>query len=225
MPAAAAAGPQSAAPSGGGGGNPFQLATNLYCEKTNVGNVASTPVTASQTAGGGQINAGQYLRGIRLVVRATASASVTTANAAVNDWPFNLLAQVDLVNVDGSEILYVMGGYAHYLAQKYGRPWLGDPATFQDASQSTILVPQFTLPLQPEIRWSAGVLANTDTRSQYRFDYTVDTLANITGGNGSSYNTGSPAPAADGGPDIDPRAPPSSGALHRTPDPAGPPGP
>ena len=29
----------------------------------------------------------------------------------------------------------------------------------------------FTLFLQPEIRWTAGVLANTDTRSQYRFDY------------------------------------------------------
>ena len=48
MPAAAAAG-QGQAPAGGGGGqgggNPFQLATNLYCEKNNVGNLASTTVT------------------------------------------------------------------------------------------------------------------------------------------------------------------------------------
>src|SRR5258707_15752171 len=98
MPAAAAAGPQSAAPSGGGGGNPFQLATNLYCGENNLGNLASTTVTTSQTAGGGQINAGQYLRGIRLVVRAPASGSVTPANAAAHDWPFNLLAQVDMAN-------------------------------------------------------------------------------------------------------------------------------
>ena len=47
MPAAAAAGPSSAAPSGGGG-NPFQLATNLYCEKNNVGNLAATTVTTSR---------------------------------------------------------------------------------------------------------------------------------------------------------------------------------
>jgi hypothetical protein len=90
-----------------------------------------------------------------------------------------------MVNVDGSEILYTMGGYAHYLGQKYGRPWLGDPATFQDASVSTVLVPQFTLTLQPEIRWSAGCLANTDSRSQYRFDYTIDTETNfLQGGTG-----------------------------------------
>src|SRR5258708_16309434 len=220
MPAAAAAGPQSAAPSGGGGGNPFQLATNLYCEKTNVGTLASTTVTPSQTAGGGQINAGQYLRGIRLVVRATASASVTTAKGAVSDWAFNLLAQVDMVNVDGSEILYVMGGYAHYLRQKYGSPWLGDPLLYSDANAATTAIPQFTLFLQPEVRWSAGVLANTDTRSQYRFDYSVDTLANITGGNGSSYNPGSPAPAGAGRPHKELWSHPPSVDLAATPYPA-----
>src|SRR5260370_36194415 len=152
MAGGAGAGGKSAAASGGGGGKPFQLAANLDCEKNNVGNLASTTVTPSQTAGGGQINAGQYLRGIRLGVRATASASVTTANAAVNDWPFNLLAQVDMVNVDGSEILYVMGGYAHYLRQKYGSPWLGDPLLHSDANAATTPIPHFTLLLQPHVR-------------------------------------------------------------------------
>jgi len=64
MPAAAAAGAPSGG-GGGGGGNPFQLATNLYCEKNNVGILGATTVTTSQTPGGGQINAGQYLRGVR----------------------------------------------------------------------------------------------------------------------------------------------------------------
>ncbi len=224
MPAAAAAGPSSAAPSGGGGGNPFQLATNLYCEKNNVGNLATTTVSTSQTAGGGQINAGQYLRGVRLVVRATASASVTTQNAAINDWPFNLLSQIDMVNVDGSEILYVMGGYAHYLRQKYGAPWLGDPLLYADANAATTAIPQFTLFLQPEIRWSAGVLANTDTRSQYRFDYSVDTIANITGGNGSSYNTASQAPAVTVVPYMDAWAQPDAEDLQGTPNQPVPPG-
>lgn len=223
MPAAAAAGPSSAAPSGGGG-NPFQLATNLYCEKNNVGNLAATTVTTSQTAGGGQINAGQYLRGIRLIVRAAASASVTTTNGAVNDWPWNLLTQVDFVNVDGSEILYVMGGYAHYLMQKYGRPWLGDPQLYPDAANATTAIPQCTLFLQPEIRWTAGVLANTDTRSQYRFDYSIDTVANVTKANGSSYNTGSQAPVVTVQPYVDAWAQPDAEDLQGTPNQPVPPG-
>ncbi len=228
MPAAAAAGPSSAAPSGGagGGGNPFQLATNLYCEKNNVGNItaANGTITTSQTAGGGQINAGQYLRGVRLVVRAAASASVTTQNGNTNDWPWNVLTQVDMINVDGSEILYVMGGYAHYLAQKYGRPWLGDPMQLTDAVNATTAIPQFTLFLQPEIRWTAGVLANTDTRSQYRVDYSIDTVANITGANGSSYNTGSQAPVVTVQPYIDAYAQPDAEDLQGTPNMPVPPG-
>ena len=224
MPAAAAAGQSSAGGSGGGGGNPFQLATNLYCEKNNVGNLASTSISTSQTSGGGQINAGQYLRGVRLVVRAQASASVTTANAATNDWPFNILTGIDLVNVDGSEILYVMGGYAHYLRQKYGAPWLGDPLTYGDAIAATTALPQFTLFLQPEIRWTAGVLANTDTRSQYRFDYSLDTIANITGANGSSYNTASQAPVVTVQPYMDAWAQPDASDLQGTPNQPVPPG-
>ena len=224
MPAAAAAGGGGGAPGGGGGGNPFQLATNLYAEKNQVGNLTATTVATSQTVGGGQINAGQYLRGVRLIIRAQASASVTTQNVATNDWPWNVLTQIDMVNVDGSEILYVMGGYAHYLAQKYGRPWLGDPQQYSDAVAATTAVPQGTLFLQPEIRWTAGVLANTDTRSQYRFDYTVDTIANITSVNGSSYNTASQAPIISVTPYMDAWAQPDAEDLQGTPNQPVPPG-
>jgi hypothetical protein len=183
---AAAAGAHDAGPhGGGGGGNPFQLASNLYAEKNNVGATVGLATSAGgSTPGGGQINAGQYLRALRLILRTSTAGTVATA-AATSDLPWNILTNVDLVNVDGSEILYPMGGLAHYLRLKYSRPWLGDPGTWQDASQSTVLVPQFTLPLMPEIRWTAGVLANTDTRSQYRFDYTVDTETNfLQGGTG-----------------------------------------
>ena len=182
---------QGAAAAGGGGGgaamaggNPFQLATNLYAEKNQQGITTNLTTGASQTPGGGAVNSGQFLRSVRLIFRTSTAGTVATG-ATVSDMPWNIFTGVDLVNVDGSEILYTMGGYAHYLAQKYGRPWLGDPATYQDAAVSTVLVPQFTLSLQPEIRWSAGVLANTDTRSAYRFDYTVDTETNfLQGGTG-----------------------------------------
>ena len=60
--AAAAGGAGGAAPVAGG--NPFQLATNLYAEKNNVGALTSfTVVAGAQSATqGGQVNAGQYLR-------------------------------------------------------------------------------------------------------------------------------------------------------------------
>jgi hypothetical protein len=216
---AAGAGQAQAAPAGGGG-NPFQLATNLYAEKNNAGAITALTTTAGgSTPGGGQVNAGQYMRALRLIFRTSTAGTVATA-AATSDLPWNILAQVDLVNVDGSEILYPMGGYAHYLRLKYGRPWLGDPATWQDAAVSTVLVPQFTLPLMPEIRWTAGVLANTDTRSQYRFDYTVDTEANFLQG-GTAYTI---HPVVNVQPYMDAWAQPDDRDLQGTPNQPVPPG-
>ena len=218
--AAGAAGAATAQAPAQGGGNPFQLATNLYAEKNNVGATVSLTTSAGgSTVGGGQINAGQYMRALRLIFRTSTAGTVATA-AATSDLPWNILAQVDLVNVDGSEIIYPMGGYAHYLALKYGRPWLGDPATWQDASVSTVLVPQFTLPLMPEIRWSAGVLANTDTRSQYRFDYTIDTEANFLQG-GTAYTV---HPVVNVQPYMDAWAQPDDRDLQGTPNQPVPPG-
>jgi len=206
--------------SAGGGGNPFQLATNLYAEKNQQGlTTALTTSAGGSTPGGGAVNAGQYMRNVRLIFRTSTAGTVATA-AATSDAPWNFLTGVDLVNVDGSEILYPMGGYVHYLMQKYGRPWLGDPATFQDASVSTILVPQFTLTLQPEIRWSAGVLANTDTRSQYRFDYTVDTEANYLQG-GTAFTV---HPVVNITPYLDAWAQPDATDLQGTPNQPVPPG-
>jgi hypothetical protein len=188
MVAAAGAAAQ-AGPAGGGGSaggmNPFQIATNLYAEKNLNGLVVSQLLVAgTQIPGGGQINAGQYLRGLRLIVR-TAVAGATIPVANIGDIPFGgfsglanagvstgVFSALDLVNVDGSEILYNMNGFAHYAAQKYGRPWLQDPATAYDFVNSATTV-AFTLFLQPEIRFSAGVLANTDTRSQYRWDQSM----------------------------------------------------
>ncbi len=223
MPAAAAAGAGQATPgsSGAAGGNPFQLASNLYCEKNNVGSISGGTAAASQVAGGGQINAGQYLRGVRLVVRTQAAGGTTSPMNAVNDWPWNLLTQIDFVNMDGSEILYVMGGYAHYLAQKYTRPWLGDPALYPDAAFASSVSPQFTLFLQPEIRWTAGCLANTDTRSQYRVDFSIDTLTNIVNANGGSYSSG---PAVSVQPYLDAWAQPDAEDLQGTPNQPVPPG-
>lgn len=181
------------APAGGGQGagasvgqNPFQICTNLYAEKNLQG--LQTAVAASPTSQqfGGQVNAGQFLRGVHLMVRnANVPSAITTINGRTvgtqTDGAFDVLANLDLINVDGSEILYNMSAYAHYLMQKNGKPWLKDRVLGYDYQPvAAANGGSFTIFLQPEVRWTAGVLANTDTRSQYRFDYTLSAIAATT---------------------------------------------
>ena len=181
-----------AAPSSGGGAagsnvgqNPFQICTNLYAEKNLQGLQTNLATTGNAQQLGGQVNAGQFLRGVRLMTRlVTAGAAITTINGrafASADGAMDLVQNADLVNVDGSEILYNMSAYAHYIMQKYSKPWLKDWVQSYDYNAPSATNPgTFTLFLQPEIRWTAGVLANTDTRSQYRFDYTISPVAGTT---------------------------------------------
>ena len=178
--AAAGAGVSPVASTAGGGMNPFQVATNLYAEQNNQNVTAATLLTSTAVSSGGAINAGQYLRGLRLILRTTTAGKTIVTTGVGLDLPWSIFQSLDLVNVDGSEILYSMGGYAYYLSQKYFRPWLCDPMAAYDyngpvtsTSTASSTVVSGTLVLQPEIRWTAGVLANTDTRSQYRYDQTI----------------------------------------------------
>lgn len=192
--AAAASGAAGTATAGGAapaaGQNPFQIATNLYAEKNLQGIQTGLAATPTSQQLGGSINAGQYLRGIRLMVRNSntpATLSVVNGMAvATADGAFSIIANADITNVDGSEILYNMSAFAHYIQQKHYKPWLKDSVLSYDYTpMGASLGGSFTLFLQPEIRFSAGVLANTDTRSQYRLDYT---LAAVTAGTQPIYN-------------------------------------
>lgn len=187
--ASGAIGGASAGPSGGGtpgvGQNPFQICTNLYAEKNLQGLQTAVAGSASQQQFGGSVNAGQFLRGVRLMVRSTnaavAGTGVNGRTFAQGDGAFDVIANADLINVDGSEILYNMPAYSHYIMEKYAKPWKKDRVLAYDYNPpSATSGGSFTLPLFPEIRWSAGVLANTDTRSQYRFDYSLSTFQGYT---------------------------------------------
>jgi hypothetical protein len=185
--AASGAQPQGGASSGGGvGQNPFQICTNLYAEKNLQGLQTAVAATGTSQQFGGQINAGQFLRGVRVMVRnANTPSAITTINGHTittqTDGAMDVIANADLINVDGSEILYNMSAYAHYLQQKNAKPWLKDWVDSYDYQPvAAANGGSFTMFLQPEIRWTAGVLANTDTRSQYRFDYTLSAMAATT---------------------------------------------
>lgn len=189
MAAAASGGaPNPGGPQAGGGlgQNPFQICTNLYAEKNLQGLQTALATTPTSQQFGGQVNAGQFLRGVHLMVRnSNTPGAITAINGRTvgtqTDGAFDVIANADLINVDGSEILYNMPAYSHYLMQKYAKPWLKDRVLGYDYQPvAAANGGAFTLFLQPEIRWTAGVLANTDTRSQYRFDYTVSAVAATT---------------------------------------------
>lgn len=154
------------------GSNAFWSASNWYCEK--MPNIQTQALSAAQVPISNlAVNAGQFLRGVRLQVRSAGGAG----GAVTADNPFNAFASMELDNVDGANIRYPMPGYSHALLQIFGRPWFGDPRLRYDYAQS--VNPSFTMFLQPEIRHTAGVLSNTDSRSQYKYGYTFNTAAGI----------------------------------------------
>ncbi len=174
MVATAAAGAVSstpAAPEAGGGVVPFFYGSNLYAQK--FGTVDAFQLTTTAQEYTYNVIPGGFLRGVRLQMRSSGGVGGT----ATGDNPWNVFANLKLENVDGSEIMKPMGGYAYYLGQRFFRPWYGDPSRRRDYAAGAN--PSGTIFLQPEIRHTAGVLANTDARSQYRVSYTLNTAANV----------------------------------------------
>lgn len=180
MVAAAVAGqtsPTGSAPAQGTGTTvPFFYGTNQYVEKfvSNTTTLTTTTVEVQNN-----INPGGFLRGVRLEVRSTTGA---LGGGALNaDAPGAVIQSASLENIDGSPIIYPMSGWTHLNAQPFFRPWWGDPTRRFDYAMS--VNPSFSLFLQPELRQTAGVLANTDARALYRVRWTYATLATlVTGG-------------------------------------------
>ena len=205
----------TAGPAGAASANPFWEVSNLFSQANKSGTTAATLLGTSSVAGGATINPGNFLRGLRLVVR-TSTVGADPGTLGNADYPFNIFQNLGLLNVDGSEILYnVIGGYAWAQAQRFGRPWLRDPYLTYDFSSSQI-APSFTVFLQPEVRQQLGALENTDTRSQYNWTQTLNTVANIygTGVNGVAPTT---APTITVTPYVDMWAQPDSTDLEQVP--------
>ncbi len=157
-----------------GGMVPFFYGSNWYCEKITTDTFQLTTTSQEFVH---NITPGGFLRGVRLIMRSTGGVG-GTPNA---DNPWIAYASTTLENIDGAPIKYPTSGYADAQGQTWFRPWDGDPATRYDFAQG--VNPSCTLFLKPEICNTAGVLANTDARAQYRYRYTLNTAANtITGG-------------------------------------------
>lgn len=154
----------------GGGTVPFFYGSNYYVEKfaTDI-----WQLTTAQQEFVHNVTPGGFLRGVRLQVRSASGVGGTLSA----DAPWNVIASATLENIDGAPIMYPMGGYSYYTGSWAFRPWDGDPARRFDfaANQN----PSFSLFLKPEIRHTAGVLANTDARALYRVRFTLNTWAAV----------------------------------------------
>jgi hypothetical protein len=210
--AAASSAQGGTASAGAASANPFWEVTNLFSQLNKSGSTSATLLGSSTVAGGSNINPGNFLRGLRLVVRTTTQGSnASTAGVPYADFPYNIFQNIGLLNVDGSEIIYnVLGGYAVTQAHRFGRPWLQDPGLAYDYSSSAIS-PSFTLFLQPEVRQQLGSLENTDTRSQYNWTQTLNSTSNI------YSTTPGTAPTVSVSPFVDMWAQPDSTDLEQVP--------
>lgn len=177
VPGGVAAPPADQQSAGGAHEIPFIAGSNCYREapfSTVVQQLDANPheTTVNVTPGG-------FLRGITMQV--TSASGVIGAGVLAADVPYSILSSTSLEDISGGPILYPMGGYAYALAQKYLRPWDGDPS--KRAGFSATINPAFTLRFFAEVKDTLGVLANTDARAQYRFRYTLSP-GNSAGPNG-----------------------------------------
>lgn len=162
------------------GAIPFALGSFQYSEQIAVDTYTSL-VAAQEFVH--NITPGGYLRGVDLQVVSVGG----VAGTLQPDAPFNMFNSISLENIDGSPIMYPMGGYAYAMWQKFSAPWLGEPSNPAQLFSTSQATPGWYLHLWPEIYGSAGVLANTDARAQYRVRYT---LSPANGANNSGIGTG-----------------------------------
>lgn len=156
---------------------PFIAGSNLYREAPFSTVVQQLDANAHETTV--NVTPGGFLRGVTMQV--TSASGVIGAGVLAADAPYSILSSCSLEDISGGPILYPMGGYAYAVAQKYLRPWDGDPS--KRSGFSATINPVFTLRFFAEVKDTLGVLANTDARAQYRFRYTLSP-GNSAGPNG-----------------------------------------
>lgn len=157
------------------GAIPFMLGTNSYSEQI------STDVFqlgANQQEFVHNVTPGGYLRGVDIQIVSAGG----VAGTPLADAPYSMVASVSLENIDGSPIMYPMGGYAYAMWEKFSAPWLGEPSNPAQLFSAAQATPGFLIHLYPEIFGTAGVLANTDARALYRCRYTLATGVSVATG-------------------------------------------
>lgn len=181
MPAGAVVGSASVGVQGNSAGaglsNPFWAASNWYFETNNdeISN-GSWQLTTANKAFKINTNSNGFLKDYRCVVRSSGAVGGTAAA----DGPWNLFQNTAFETPDGSQFFKPHSGYEYMLYQAYGRPWEGDPTQAYDYAQS--INPAFTFKIAPELRYTAGALANMDSRRLYNVQGNIGPITSVISG-------------------------------------------
>jgi len=164
---------------------PFLVGTQKYREAPFFSFTAQLGATQQTITPIPQVTPGNFLGGV--VIQVTSTGGVLgTANALTGDGALSVINSISLTDTGGGEILYPLSLFTAVMAQKYLRPWLGDPT--QRANFANSVNPTLTFRYGVEVRDTLGVLANTDARAQYRVNITLAPSAALYTG-GATNNT------------------------------------
>lgn len=156
---------------GGQGGQqqqvPFLLGSNIYTEAPFFTFTQQMDGSQHTVLPVPQVTPGNFLDGITISVTSTGGVLGTTA-ALTADGTLGIISSLSFVNTNGGEILYPMGLLEYVYAQKYLRPWRGDPQGYSNYSNS--INPAVTFEMNIGVKDTLAILSNTDARRQYRFN-------------------------------------------------------
>ncbi|MFD9893712.1 hypothetical protein ACFWY9_30570 [Amycolatopsis sp. NPDC059027] len=159
-----------------------------FIQGSNHKNTRITSFDYTLTAGGSQefvtdITPGGFLRGVR--VSWSSTGGVLGSGTLTGDGSAAIFQSISLENLDGGLFVYPMNGFAHKMANKYFRPWEGDPVKRTGSTSeawSDTINPSGSFKIYPELRDTAGVLANSDARAKYRIRMTLGPGASLASG-------------------------------------------
>lgn len=163
---------------------PFLVGTQKYREAPFFSFSAQMGASQQTVTPTPMITPGNFLSGVVIQIT-SASGVLGTANALTNDGTLAVLNSISLTDTGGGEILYPMSLFTYVMAQKYLRPWLGDP--IKRANFSNSINPTLTFRFGIEVRDTLAVLANTDARAQYRLNLVLAPFASLA--TGAANNT------------------------------------
>ncbi len=171
----------------GSGTVPFLVGSQLYREQPFYTQTLTMGASQQTFTPVPTVTPGNFLNGV--IVEITSASGVLGTTATVNSFgALNVIQQISLTDTGGGEILYPLAAFQYVLAQKYLRPWSGDPQ--KRSTYSNTINPAFTLRFSVAIRDTLCVLSNTDARTQYRMNIVLGPLLNLV-----SVSTGVTPPA------------------------------